>query len=147
MTRQKSPPEKNYHPLLPWFLRALAIILFFYWGLTHLIRPEWYLVKVMGITQYDPSNGYDVFSANLMGVLNAAFAITIWRAASNPLRFRIIIDMIILVSIGTVIVFVISILGRGLSPREWPNVALIGASIIVLLSLYPKYRKGEASGQ
>ena len=143
MTGKKLPHEKKYHPLLPWFLRALAIVLFFYWGLTHLIRPEWYLVKVMGITQYDPSNGYDVFSANLMGVLNAAFAITIWRAASNPLRFRLIIDMIILVSIGTVIVFVISILGRGISAREWLNAVLIAISTVILFALYPKYRKIE----
>jgi hypothetical protein len=134
----------GYHPLLPIFLRLLAIVLFFYWGLTHLIHPEWYLVSIMGITQFEPSNGYDVWSANLMGVLNAAFAITIWRAATNPIRYRIVLDMIFLVSIGTVIVFVVSILGRGISPREWWNVTLIAGSILVLWWLYPKSRLDQA---
>jgi hypothetical protein len=133
--------QSGYHPLLPIFLRVLACVLFVYWGLTHLIHPEWYLVKMMGITQYDPSNGYDVWSANLMGVLNVAFAITIWRAASDPARYRIVLDMIILVSIGTVIVFVISILGRGISSREWWNVGLIVGSIAVLGWLYPRKNK------
>lgn len=128
----------EYNPLLPIFLRLLAVVLFFYWGLTHLIHPEWYLVKFAGIAQFDVKDGYDVWSANLMGVLNAAFAITIWRAASDPVRYRIVLDMIFLVSIGTIIVFIISITGRGISQREWWNVALIAGSLIALLWLYPK---------
>ncbi len=126
------------HKLLSPFLKLLAIILFFYWGLTHLIYPEWYLVTIMGITQYDPVNTYDVWSANLIGVLNVAFAITIWRAASDPARYRIIIDMILIVSVGTLIVIVISLLMRGLSVREWINAGLIAGSIAVLLVLYPR---------
>jgi len=128
----------NCHKLLPPFLKILAVILFFYWGLTHLIYPEWYLVTIMGITQYDPSNTYDTWSSNLLGVMNVAFAITIWRASSDPVRFRIIIDMILLVSFGTLIVFVIGLLMRGLSVREWINVALIAGSIVILLFLYPR---------
>jgi hypothetical protein len=135
---------RAYHPLLPVFLRLLAIVLFFYWGLTHLIRPEWYLKSMMGIAQFDPSNGYDLWSANLMGVLNVAFAITIWRAASDPARYRIVLDMIFLVSIGTAIVFAISILGRGISAREWWNAGLIVASIGVLGWLYPREDPGKA---
>jgi len=142
--REMDNSSGGYHHLLPIFLRLLACVLFFYWGLTHLIRPEWYLVKMMGIAQYDPSNGYDAWSANLIGVLNAAFAITIWRAASDPVRYRIVLDMIFLVSIGTVIVFVVSILGRGIPAREWWNVGLIVGSIVVLGWLYP--RKGQSGG-
>lgn len=126
------------HPLLPPFLKLLALILFFYWGLTHLIYPEWYLLTVMGITHYDPANTYDVWSANLMGVLNIGFAITIWRASYDPVKFKIIIDMILIVSIGTLLVFIYSLLFRDLSPREWLNVGLIAGSIVILLLLYPK---------
>jgi hypothetical protein len=134
-TSPKAPGLEKFMPLL---LRILAVILFFYWGLTHLIYPEWYLVTVMGISQYDPSNAYDVWSANLMGVLNAAFAITIWRAASDPQKYRIIVDMIIMVSFGTLIVFVLSLMTRGLSSREWFNAALMAGAIVLLLMLYPK---------
>lgn len=135
---------RSCRPLLPVIMKILAVVLFVYWGLTHLIYPEWYLVTVMGIHQYDPTNAYDVWSANLMGVLNAAFAITIWRAASDPVRFRIIIDMILLVSFGTLFVFVHSILLRGISPKEWYNVALIIGSIGILLVLYPRRRRTAA---
>ena len=128
----------SFHPLLPPFLKLLALILFFYWGLTHLIYPEWYLLTVMGITQYVPSDTYDVWSANLMGVLNIGFAITIWRASYDPVKFKIIIDMILIVSIGTLLVFVFSLLMRDLSSREWINVGLIAGSIVILLILYPK---------
>lgn len=137
-------PEKNaadFHPLLPLILRLLAVVLFFYWGLTHLIYPEWYLVSVMGIEQYNPSDTYDVWSANLMGVLNVALAITLWRAAADPSKYRIIIDMVLIVSIGTLIVFVFSLIIRELSSREWINVALIAAAIVILFALYPKNRK------
>jgi hypothetical protein len=130
-------PGIPFHPLLPAFLKFLAVILFFYWGLTHLIRPEWYLSTVMGIAQYDPSNTYDVWSANLIGILNIAFAITIWRASYDPVRFKIIIDMILIVSIGTLLVFIYSLLARGLSSREWFNVGLIAGSIVILFYLYP----------
>ncbi|MCX6645965.1 MAG: hypothetical protein NTY09_06375 [bacterium] len=138
---QNKNPETSCHPLLPAFMKILAVILFFYWGLTHLIRPEWYLVTVMGISQYDPANTYDAWSANLMGVLNIAFAITIWRASYYPVRFKIIIDMILIVSIGTLLVFIYSLLARGLSSREWFNVGLIAGSIVILLYLYPKSGK------
>jgi len=84
----KSAANPDHHPFLPLLLKAIALILFFYWGLTHFIYPEWYLVSIMGIHQYDPANTYDVWSANLMGVLNCAFAITIWRAAVDPVRRR-----------------------------------------------------------
>jgi len=130
--------NRDFHPLLPLVLRLLALVLFFYWGLTHLIYPEWYVVSLMGIAQYDPADVYDVWSANLLGVMNIAFAITIWRAAAEPSRFKIIIDMILMVSAGTLIVFVFSLLLRGLSPREWINVALIAVALIVLLILYPR---------
>jgi len=130
------PPD--FHPLLPLILRLLAIVLFFYWGLTHFIYPEWYLVSVMGIDQYNPSDTYDVWSANLMGVLNVALAITVWRAASQPAKYRIIIDMVLMVSIGTLIVFIFSLVLRDLSSREWINVALIAGAIIVLFVLYPR---------
>jgi len=140
MTHTNDRP-REYHPLLPAFMRLLAIVLLVYWGLSHLIRPEWYMVGLMGITQFDPSNGYDMWSANLIGVLNVTLAITIWRAAGNPVRNRLIIDMILLVSAGTVIVFVLSILTRGISPREWWNVGLIIGAMLVLGWLYPKGSK------
>jgi len=135
---EKPVPDPGYHPLLPVLLKVLAVILFFYWGLTHLIKPEWYLVTVMGIDQFVPGDTYDSWSANLMGILNVAFAITIWRASYDPIKFRIVIDMILLVSVGTVIVFVYSLLARGLSQLEWINVGLVTGSILALLILYPK---------
>jgi len=145
MTMQSSTNSEStsdgFHPLLPVILKILAVVLFFYWGLTHLIYPEWYLVTIMGITQYDPSNAYDVWSANLMGVLNVSVAIALFRASSDPFKFRLVVDMILMISIGTVIVFVHSILMRGISPREWINVALIVGAIIVLLILYPKGKR------
>lgn len=134
----------TFHPLLPLILRLLAIVLFVYWGLTHLIYPEFYIVRLMGITQYDPTNAYDLFATNLLGVLNVALAITIWRAATEPARYRIIIDMVLMVSIGTVAVFVFSIVRRGISQLEWLNAALIVLSAIVLLAMYP--RRGKARG-
>ena len=143
-TTNPSTESRSRHPLLPLFLRLLAIVLFVYWGLTHLIRPEWYMVTIMGITQYDPRNGYDVWSANLIGILNAGLAITIWRAANDPARYRIILDMILLVSAGTAIVFAVSILGRGISPREWWNVGLIVGAMAVLWWLYPRKAKVKA---
>ena len=143
-TNASTLQSRAYHPILPIFLKLLAVVLFFYWGLTHLIRPEWYLVKIMGITQFDPSNGYDMWSANLMGVLNMAFAITIWRASYDPVRYRIVLDMIFLVSIGTVIVFAVSIVGRGISQREWWNAGLIVASIAVLALLYPREMRRDS---
>jgi hypothetical protein len=130
--------QNKYNPLLPPFLRLLAVVLFVYWGLTHLIYPEMYLTRLMGVTQYDPSNVYDVWSANLIGILNIAFAITIWRAASDPVKYRIVIDMILMVTIGTIIVFVVSLLNRGLSPREWWNVGLMTGAVVVLGILYPR---------
>ena len=143
-------PEKSeikttdapFHPLLPPFLKLLAVILFFYWGVTHLIHPEWYLVTIMGITQYDPTNTYDVWSANLMGILNIAFAITIWRASCDPVRYKIIIDMILIVTLGSIAVFIYSLIARELSSREWFNVALMAGSFIILLFLYPKSPRG-----
>lgn len=131
-------PRTEVNPKLSLLLRILAVVLFFYWGLTHLIYPEWYLVKLMGVTQFDPVDTYDAWSANLMGVLNVAFAITIWRAASDPVKFRIIIDMILMVSIGTIIVFVISLVARDLSPREWINTGLMAGTVILLIVMYPK---------
>jgi hypothetical protein len=147
MSKETTSAEttRGYHPLLPIFLRILAVVLFFYWGLTHLIYPQWYLVSLMGITQYDPGNAYDVWSANLMGVLNVSMAIAIWRAASDPRKFRLVIDMILMVSAGTVIVFVHSILMRGISSREWFNAALIVVAIIVLTILYPRERPEKHS--
>jgi len=136
--KEKNESNPEYHPLLPLLLKALAVVLFFYWGLTHIIKPEWYLVSVMGVTQYIPGDTYDAWSANLMGVLNMAFAITIWRASGNPIRYKIIIDMILLVSVGTIIVFVYSLMTRDLSKLEWLNVGLIAGSIIALLVLYPR---------
>jgi hypothetical protein len=136
-----STTARNFHPLLPWILRLLALILFFYWGLTHLIHPEWYLKSIMGILEFDPMDTFDIWSANLLGVLNIAFAITIWRAASDPIRYRIIIDMILIVSGGTVAVFIYSLIFRDLSSREWLNVILISGSIIVLFLLYPSQVK------
>lgn len=135
-----SETRLKVHPFLPLFLRILAVILFFYWGLTHLIKPEVYLSGLMGISQFQPSDAYDLWSANLIGVLNVAFAITIWRAASDPSKHKIIIDMIILVSLGTIVVFVISILWRGISQREWVNVGLITVSVLILAWLYPKQK-------
>ena len=133
------PAYEGYHPLLPLFLRLLAIVLFFYWGLTHLLKPEWYLVSLMGITDFDPTNGYDMWSVNLIGVLNIAFALTIFRAAGDPVRNKTVLDMIFMVSIGTVIVLVVSILGRGISPTEWWNVGLIVGSMAILWWLYPRW--------
>jgi len=130
--------EPDFHPFLPILLRLLAIVLFFLWGLTHLIYPEWYMVGLMGITQYDPQSAYDLLATNLIGVLNIAFAITIWRIASNPVRFRVVIDMILMVSIGTVAVFVFSLIQRHLSPREWISTGLIAGTIVFLLILYPR---------
>lgn len=142
MKAENENKENEFHPLLPPFLKILALILFFYWGLTHFIYPEWYLVTLMGITEYDPSNTYDVWSANLMGVLNIGFAITIWRISHDPVRFKPVLDMILIVSIGTLAVFIFSLLRRDLSPREWINVGLIAGSVLILLILYPKSGKG-----
>ncbi len=136
--------SRGYHPLLPLILKILAVVLFVYWGLTHLIYPEWYLRTVMGITQYNPNDAYDVWSANLMGVLNVSLAIAIWRAAADPRKFRLVVDMVLMVSVGTVIVLVFSILLRGISPREWLNVAMILAAIVVLWILYPRDAKPGA---
>jgi len=133
-----NPNMRRCHPLLPWFLRTLAFILFFYWGLTHLINPEWYLVKLMGINQFNPGDTYDMWSANLMGVLNVALAITLWRAASDPVKFRIIIDMVLMVSIGTMAVFVIYLISWDLAKIEWLNTALIAVSTMILFILYPR---------
>ncbi len=130
--------EPDFHPFLPILLRLLAIVLFFVWGLTHLIYPEWYMVGLMGIKQYDPQSAYDLLATNLIGVLNIAFAITIWRIASDPVRFRVVIDMVLMVSIGTVAVFVFSIIQRHLSPREWVSAVMIAISVILLVILYPK---------
>lgn len=135
---ENRPVPTEFHPFLPLILRLLAVVLFFYWGLTHFIYPEWYLVSLMGIDQYDPSDTYDVWSANLMGVLNVALAITVWRAAEEPAKYRLIIDMVLMVSIGTLIVFIFSLVLRDLSPREWINAALIAGAIIVLFALYPR---------
>ena len=135
---EKIVPLREYHSLLPVLMKAIAVILFLLWGLTHLIKPEWYLVTVMGIDQYIFNDTYDSWSANLIGVLNVAFAITIWRASYDPIRFKIVIDMILMVSVGTVIVMVYSLLVRDLSQLEWINVGLISGSILALLFLYPK---------
>lgn len=139
--KEASKSTGKINKFTPLLLRILAVILFFYWGLTHLIQPEWYLGSVMGIAQFEPGNTYDAWSANLLGILNIAFAITIWRAASDPVKYRIIIDMILMVSIGTLVVFVYSLVARGLSSREWINVGLIAGSIILLLLLYPGTKK------
>jgi hypothetical protein len=138
MSENKDAHPDDFHPLLPLILRLLAIVLFFYWGLTHFIYPQWYLVSIMGIDQYNPLDTYDVWSANLMGVLNVALAITVWRAATQPAKYRIIIDMVLMVSIGTLIVFVFSLVLRNLSPREWINAGLIAGAIVVLFALYPR---------
>ncbi|HEX9744838.1 MAG TPA: hypothetical protein VGB30_05370 [bacterium] len=130
--------KKNYHPFLPVLLRVLAIVLFFYWGLSHLIKPEFYLTTLMGITQFDPHDGYDMFSTNLLGIMNIAVSYAMWRAAEDPWKFRPIIDMVIMVCIGTVIIFVVSLTGRGISSREWINVGLIAVTTIILFILYPK---------
>lgn len=126
------------HPFLSLFLKILAIVLFVYWGLSHLIKPEFYLITLMGISQFDPSNAYDMFSTNLLGVLNIALAYGMWRASANPAKFRFVIDMVIIVSIGTIIIFIISITGRGISPREWTNVGLIAVTTGILFALYPR---------
>jgi hypothetical protein len=137
----KNDDTCQYHPLLPAFMKLLAIVLFVYWGLSHLIRPEWYMVSLMGITQFEPSNGYDMWSANLIGVMNIALAITIWRSAGDPVRNRLVLDVILFVSAGTVIVFALSILTRGISPREWWNVGLIVGAVVVLGWMYPRGSK------
>jgi hypothetical protein len=133
----------GFHPLLPLALKLLAAVLFVYWGLSHLIYPEWYIIRLMGISQYDPTNAYDLFATNLLGVLNVALAITIWRASADPARYRIIIDMVLIISAGTLAVFVFSILRRGISQLEWLNAALIAVAMLALLVMYPRSEKGK----
>ena len=70
-----------------------------------------------------------MFSTNLLGIMNIALAYCMWRASENPYAHRIVIDMVLLVSVGTIIVFVISILNRGISSREWMNAGLIAVTI------------------
>ena len=54
----------------------------------------------IGIASFEPDEPYDVWSAHLMGILNIAFAITIWRASSDPVKYKIVIDMILMVSVA-----------------------------------------------
>jgi len=60
-----------------------------------------------------------------------------WLAASNPVKNKVVIQMLYIVGIGSILVFLYHIIFQDYSSRVWFNVIFVAVELILLTALYP----------
>jgi len=130
--------KSNQSKILKLVLRVTAVLMTFWWGLSHLFFPKWFFnimdVKFEGV---DFSHGLTSVAVQTIGVLILGIATASWLAASNPVKNKVVIQMLYIVGIGSILVFLYHIIFQDYPSRVWFNVIFVAVELILLTALYP----------
>jgi hypothetical protein len=122
--------------ILKWFLILSGIIQISYWGISHLLFPEWYLHSV-GMELLASHPGDTLIFLNEIGVLTIGMGLATILASSNPVKNIAIVIMLYVTSIGSICTSLYHILVKGIAHGEWATIIIIGIQMTILTALYP----------
>ena len=124
----------------PLLLRLLLIvggaIQIIYWGISHILFPEWYLQSV-GLVDLSRNPGSTTVFLNEIGVLTIGTGVASILAALNPIGSIYIIIMLYINGIGSIIVSLYNIIIGKMTSGEWTTIIIIIVQMILLTILYP----------
>ncbi len=107
-----------------------------YWGLSHILFPEWYLQSV-GLVDLSRNPGSTTVFLNEIGVLTIGSGVASILAALNPRANIYIIIMLYINGIGSIIVSFYNIIIGKMTSGEWTTIIIISIQMILLTILYP----------
>jgi hypothetical protein len=133
--------------LLKLFLRVSAFFQATYFGLSHLIAPDWYLNSI-GVDFV--ARGFSLVTMNEIGLLSLGTALITWIAASDPIRYAKIIGVLCAIAFGSSLVSSWHILAGNIPPGEWMTVFVLLVQLFLIGLLFPwshlKNRPPEVTG-
>jgi hypothetical protein len=117
--------------LLQIFLIIMGLFLLFWWPLSHWFYADWYH-ELLGFTSYDPG------LVRIIGTSGIVPVLLIIVTATDPIRYRGNLGILILFSLLLAATYLYLILSGQFPAQELLNVALCLVSVIVILSLWPR---------
>ncbi len=122
------------------FLKLLLVIggavQIIYWGISHILFPEWYLQSV-GLVELSRNPGSATVFLNEIGVLTIGSGVASILAALNPGANIFIIIMLYINGIGSIIVSLYNIIIGKMTSGEWTTIIIISIQMLLLTILYP----------
>jgi hypothetical protein len=134
----------NKMTVLKLLMRFLALVMGIGFGLSHLFFPSRYF-GWMGQSNFNVFDPFQLFLANVAGVIVISLCVGLWIAASDPIRYRVVVIMFIVAGTMMVPVFFIHLVfTTAISGWEWLNMILLGIITYVVCALYPwREKKSE----
>ncbi|MGV8934614.1 MAG: BphX family protein [Gallionellaceae bacterium] len=126
--------------ILKIILRISALIEIFYFTASHWFFHE-YFFNSLGIYGNDLSSTFVISQFQLIGAQVLGIAMITWIAASDPIKYRSIIQVLLFTGSVAVVIFVYNILAARVPVQFIANAILIGSQIIIITALYPWKRE------
>ncbi len=121
---------------LKWLMRILSLAMGSGFGLSHLFFPAAYF-GFLSQTQFDPGDPFQIFLANMVGVVVIALCVGFWIAAQDPIKYRVVIIQFFVCAGLTIPVFFFHLVTGTLRGWEWLNLAALIAATWAVYALYP----------
>ena len=122
-------------------LRTAALVEIGFFTVTHWFFRE-YFFNSLGIKSSEFSSTFVISQLQLIGALVLGFAILSWIAASDPIKYRTVIQVMLLTGSLCVSIFVYSV-ATGKLPEQFAfNATLIALQLLLVTVFYP-WKKGS----
>lgn len=122
--------------LLKIVLRASAIFQLIFWSFSHWFFPKFFFSS-LGVVNVNFDSGFAISQVNIIGALVFGLAVATWLVANDPIRNRVVIQMLYVAGISCIVVFVYNISVGNLPPKALVNVFAIIFQLVLVGILYP----------
>ncbi|MBZ0270605.1 hypothetical protein K8I61_01100 [bacterium] len=104
-------------------------------GVSHIVFPaRWF--SWLSQTGFDAGDPFQMFLANMVGVLVVTLCVGLFIAARDPARYLVVVDMLILGGVLTVPVYLVHLVVSGaIGGWEWGVFAAVIAMTVVFYRL------------
>lgn len=116
--------------ILQLFLSVMGLFLLFWWPLSHWFYADWYHT-LLGFASYD------LGLVRIIGTSGIVPVLLIFVTATDPVRYRGNLAILLLFSVLLAGTYVYLIVGGQFPMREMLNVVLCGVTALVLVLLWP----------
>jgi len=118
-------------------LYVAAVVLFFWWGATHIFFKKFYFNDVFGVA-FNAGDDFDKEASEMIGVLCIALAYGAFLSARNPSKNANLIKVLVIAAVGGGLVFLWNILTGSAPASLLFNVALLFVMVVAIMLLYSK---------
>jgi hypothetical protein len=122
--------------ILKIVLKISALIEVFYFTASHWFFHE-YFFNSLGIFGNDLSSTFVISQFQLIGAQVLGIAAITWIAASDPLKYRMIIQALLFTGCIAVAIFVYNVITVRVPVQFIVNAILIGGQVVLITVLFP----------